>query len=129
MSRVVHFEIHAENPERAIAFYHGLFGWKIVRANVPMEYWLVETGPDGTPGINGGLLRRHGPAPTPKQCVNAYVCTVAVENLDACLAKLQTVGGIQAMPKMVIPGVGWLAYALDTEGNTFGMMQSDAAAC
>jgi predicted enzyme related to lactoylglutathione lyase len=128
MSRVVHFEIHAENPERAIAFYHGLFGWKIARANVPMEYWLVETGPDGTPGINGGLLRRHGPSPVGGECVNAYVCTVGVDSLDACLAKLPAAGGTQALPKMAIPGVGWLAYAKDTEGNIFGMMQPDTSA-
>ena len=129
MSRVVHFEVHAENPERAIGFYQALFGWKFNRANVPMEYWLVETGPDGSPGINGGMLRRQGPSPSSGQCVNAYVCTVGVENLDACLAKLSPAGGSQALPKMAIPGVGWLAYAKDTEGNIFGMMQPDTAAC
>ena len=55
MSRVVHFEIHAENPERALEFYGGLFGWKFTKWDGPMEYWLIGTG-EGT-GVNGGLLR------------------------------------------------------------------------
>jgi predicted enzyme related to lactoylglutathione lyase len=29
---------------------------------------------------------------------------------------------------MAIPGVGWLCYFKDTEGNIFGMMQNDPAA-
>ena len=37
-------------------------------------------------------------------------------------------GGTIALPKMPIPGIGWLAYAKDTEGNLFGLMQADPAA-
>ena len=57
--------------------------------------------------------------------VNAFVCTVDVSDLDAMLGKLATAGGTVALPRMGIPGVGWLAYGKDTEGNLFGMMQSD----
>ncbi len=127
MPRVVHFEIHAENPERAVAFYTKMFGWTITRWDVA-EYWMINTGPDSQPGIHGGLLRRRGPAPADGQAVNAFVCTVDVPNVDEYLAKATASGGTIALPKMAVPGVGWLAYAKDTEGNIFGMMQMDKSA-
>ena len=126
--RVVHFDIHADQPERAIAFYSGLFGWKFDKWAGPTPYWLITTGPDSQPGINGGLAPRQGPRPTESQPLNAYGCTVAVDNLDALIAKTPSLGGSIVMPKMPIPSVGWLAYAKDTEGNIFGMMQPDAGA-
>jgi len=126
--RVVHFEIHADQPDRAISFYAGLFGWKFDRWGGPMPYWLITTGPDPEPGINGGLIARQGPRPAEGQSLNAYGCTVAVDNLDAMIAKVPGLGGSIVMPKMPIPGVGWLAYAKDTEGNVFGMMQADTGA-
>jgi len=46
MPRVIHFEIHAGDPERAMAFYAGLFGWKFEKIAGPMEYWLINTGAD-----------------------------------------------------------------------------------
>jgi predicted enzyme related to lactoylglutathione lyase len=128
MSRVVHFEIHAENPERAVAFYQKLFGWELTKWDGPAEYWLIKTGPDGTPGINGGLMRRHGPAPGEGQPVNAFVCTVDVIALDETLGQALAAGGTLALPKMPIPGIGWLAYIKDTEGNILGLMQPDRAA-
>jgi uncharacterized protein len=127
MARVVHFEIHAEDPERAAAFYRAVFGWEIKRWG-EQPYWLVSTGPDGTPGINGGLLPRRGPAPAEGQPVNAYVCTVQVDDLDGDLAKALLHGGTLAVPKMPIPGVGWLAYCKDPEGNILGIMQPDQKA-
>jgi len=128
MPRVVHFEIHAADPARAAKFYRDLFGWDIQKFAGPVEYWLIATGPDGTRGINGGMVARCGPAAAEGQPVNAYVCTVDVPNLDESFAKALTLGGTVALPKMPIPGVGWLAYVKDTEGNVFGMMQSDPAA-
>ena len=128
MPRVVHFEIHAENPERAIAFYQGMFSWTFQKWNGPMDYWTITTGPDSEKGINGGMIRRMGPPPVEMQAVNAYVCTVQVPNLDECVAKVPTVGGVIALPKMAIPGIGWLAYVKDTEGNIVGLMQHDPQA-
>jgi len=92
MPRVVHFEIHASEPERAIRFYRDLFGWQFNKWSGPVDYWLVVTGPREEPGIDGGLVRQ-----------------VALE-------------------KMPVPGVGWLAYLKDPEGNIFGIMQNDPAA-
>lgn len=126
MNRVVHFEIHAENPERAIGFYNGLLGWEFNSWGGPMEYWVIKTGEDDQQGINGGLVRRRGLIDG--QAVIAYVCTVEVASVDQALEKAASLGGTVALAKMPIPGVGWLAYVKDTEGNIFGMMQNDPAA-
>jgi predicted enzyme related to lactoylglutathione lyase len=126
MNRVIHFEIHAEDPARAIRFYEGLFGWQFSRWGGPMDYWLIKTGEDGTPGIDGGLVRRQGTIDG--QAVIAFVCTVDVADVKAMFAKAKSLGGTEALPVMPIPGVGWLAYAKDTEGNLFGMMQADTSA-
>ena len=127
MNRVVHFEIHAADPKRAIAFYSGLFNWKFQPYGPPDFYWLVTTGEDGTPGINGGLIKRMGAnpdanAPTP---VIAYVGTIDVENLDKTGAAVMAAGGVAALAKQVIPGVGWTAYYKDPDSNIFGLFQAD----
>ena len=124
MSRVVHFEIHADDLPRAARFYTDLFGWTISKWDGPVEYWMIFTGPDGTPGINGGLIPRRHPRGE-ADAVIAFVCTVNVDNLDASLARGLELGATVALPKMPVPGVGWLAYLKDTEGNVFGMMQPD----
>ena len=127
MPRPIHFEIQAENVERAIAFYRELLGWEFNQWGKE-PYWLVKTGEKGTPGIDGGLMPRRGPGPADMQAVNAFVCTVDVANLDAMVKRVTELKGSIALPKMPIPTVGWLAYAKDTEGNIFGMMQTDANA-
>jgi predicted enzyme related to lactoylglutathione lyase len=127
MSRVIHFEIHAAEPQRAIAFYQQVFGWRFQQWG-EQAYWLVVTGPDSAPGINGGLILRRGPAPFPGQAVNAFVCTLQVEALEATLAAAQEAGAVLALATVPIPGVGWLAYITDPEGNLVGLMQPDAGA-
>ena len=126
MSRVVHFEIHAGNCPRAIAFYSALFGWEFTRWDGPQEYWVIRTGPASEPGIDGGLVPRRGEIDG--QAVIAYVCTIEVQAVDEALAKIATLGGQTVVPKMALPSVGWLAYAKDTEGNIFGVMQPDPTA-
>jgi len=126
VSRVVHFEIHAGNCPRAIAFYSALFGWEFTRWDGPQEYWVIRTGPASEPGIDGGLVPRRGEIDG--QAVIAYVCTIEVQAVDEALAKIATLGGQTVVPKMALPSVGWLAYAKDTEGNIFGVMQPDPTA-
>lgn len=125
MARVIHFEIHAENPERAARFYESAFGWR-VRHIPELDYWMVATG-EG-PGIDGGLLRRRGPAPAEGQPVNAFVCTLGVDDIDAAVGAGERAGGTVAMPRTPIPGIGHVAYLKDTEGNIFGLHQTDPAA-
>ena len=128
MARVSHFEIHADDPQRAINFYQNVFGWQFNKWDGPQEYWLIKTGESDQPGIDGGLLKRMGQPPTDGQAVNAYVCTVLSSGLDADVTQSLSNGGSIAVPKMAIPGMGWLAYVKDTEGNIFGVMQEDATA-
>ncbi len=132
MNRIIHFEIQAQQPERAAKFYTAVFGWDIKEYVVPgvqmkdeNRYWLVTTGPTTEPGVNGGILFRQGPAPTAGQAVNAFVCTIGVANLDESVDKARKAGAIISLPRMPVRGVGWLAYCQDTEGNVFGMMQED----
>lgn len=127
MSRVIHFEIHASRPEALIAFYTTLLGWSFAKQEA-MDYWLIDTGPDGQPGINGGLVRRPVAGPAESQAVNAFICTVQVDSVDDTLAANAGLGGVVALPKMAVPGVGWLAYIKDPDGNILGLLQSDAAA-
>jgi predicted enzyme related to lactoylglutathione lyase len=126
--RPIHFEIHASDPERVQAFHRTLFGWQFQAWNGPVEYWVITTGDAAQPGINGGMVRRRGPAPEEGQAVNAFVCTVDVADLDATLRALSGAGGTLALPKMAVPGVGWLAYVKDPDGNLCGLMQADSAA-
>ena len=126
MSRVVHFEIHAGDTERAVKFYQAVFDWKFQKWEGPMEYWMVITGPDNQPGINGGLIQRRGEIDG--QAVIAYVCTVDVASVDDSTAAVQKNGGQVVVPKMPVPGVGWLVYCKDTEGNIFGLLQADTNA-
>ena len=127
MPRPIHFEIQAENVERAIAFYGELLGWEFSQWGKE-PYWLVKTGEKGTPGIDGGLMPRRGGSPADMQPVNAFVCTVDVAALDAMVKRVTDLRGSIALPRMPIPTVGWLAYAKETEGNIFGIMQMDANA-
>ncbi len=121
MPRPVHFEIPTDDPERAVAFYRNVFGWKIEKWEGPLEYWNVTTGAAPEPGINGGILRRQHPN---QPCVN----TIEIPNVDESVATVLQNGGKVALPKMAIPGVGWCAYCLDLDGHVFGLMQIDPAA-
>lgn len=129
MLRPVHFDIQADDPARAANFYSAVFGWDIQKWDNPnMEYWMVMTAPRGdtsTPGISGGLLKRQGPPPLDGAGVNAFVCTVDIPSIDDSVAKIETAGGKVAVPKYALPGMAWLAYCKDTEGNLFGIYQED----
>jgi len=128
MPRPIHFEIHAAEPDRAMRFYGELFGWKFTAWGGVAGYWQVRTGEPSEPGIDGGLVARRGEAPSEGQPINAFPCTVGVKSVDEALARAVALGGRVAVPKMPLPGVGWLAYAKDTEGNIFGLHQPDPAA-
>ena len=126
MGRPIHFEIHAARPERAQAFYSGLFGWTFTKWG-DQSYWLIKTG-DGAPGIDGGLVERRGAAPTAGQPVSSFVCTINVDDLEEAMKRGQSLGGAVALPRMAVPAVGWLGYLTDPEGNIFGLMQTDPQA-
>jgi predicted enzyme related to lactoylglutathione lyase len=121
MSRVIHFEIPAAEPERAAAFYGKVFGWKFDKWAGPTDYWMVTTGKDGEPGINGGMMKKPGG-------ITSTTNTIGVDSVDGAVAAVLKAGGKSIMPKTPIPTIGYFAYCEDTEGNVFGVMQMDANA-
>jgi predicted enzyme related to lactoylglutathione lyase len=125
VARVVHFEIHTDDPQRAIRFYTDLFGWSFQKFE-HADYWLVTTGPSDQPGIDGGLMPREGGKSGDR--ITSYVCVVDVPDIDATIAKAKSLGAPQTDAKTPVPGIGWSAYFKDTEGNTFGVFQSDTNA-
>ncbi|HEY5337944.1 MAG TPA: VOC family protein [Rhizomicrobium sp.] len=125
MSRPVHFEIHANDPKKALTFYGDLFGWTFSKFG-PMEYWLIDTG-EGA-GINGGLVARRGASPAATSPVNAFVCSVGVDSVDAYVARAVKAGATVAVPKTAIPGVGYNAYIKDPDGNLLGLHERDTGA-
>ena len=120
MPRVCHFEINADDIDRASAFYRDVFGWKIEKWQGPFDYWMVMTG-DEEPGIDGGMMKRPHPGAT-------IVNTISVPSVDEYTEKVKAKGGKIVMEKMPIPEVGYMAYFLDTEGNPFGIMEGDPSA-
>jgi len=123
MPRVIHFEIVADNPERAMKFYKEVFGWEFNKWDGPQDYWLVTTGEDSQPGINGGLTPKtnQGSGNTDGRITNS----IDVPSIDEFSNKISMEGGKVLSPKMPIPGVGYLAICEDTEGISFGIIQYD----
>jgi predicted enzyme related to lactoylglutathione lyase len=120
--RVVHFEIPYDDQQRAHTFYAEAFGWQ-VRPLPEMRYVMVTTGPsdDGPPSepgfINGGLLERGLPMAGP-------VVVLDVDDIDACLAEVERLGGETVSRRQPVDDLGWSAYFKDTEGNLMGLWQS-----
>ena len=123
MNRITHFEIYTNDPEAGQPFYRDVFGWKFEKfEGGPIEYWLVTTGADNQPGINGGLTKpREGHSP-------GTINTVAVQSLEQTIETIERHGGKICVPKITIPKVGWLAYAEDPGGNVFGIIEPNTHA-
>jgi uncharacterized protein len=119
---VIHFEIPAEDVEKLKAFYEKVFGWKIVQASGPIEYWVIQTVPVDSngmllhPGVNGGIYKRQVPESKP---INYF----SVESINDFLKKIVKLGGKVTQPKQEVPEVGWIAAAEDPEGNAFALIE------
>jgi predicted enzyme related to lactoylglutathione lyase len=122
VNRVVHFEIAVDDPEQIVKFYSNVFGWKFEKWQGPFDYWLITTGDDTEPGINGGLNRNLGTNQI------GTINTIAVESVDSTIKKIVKNGGKVIREKTAIPGVGYLAYCEDSAGILIGIMESDISA-
>jgi predicted enzyme related to lactoylglutathione lyase len=120
MPRVIHLEICADDPDRAARFYEEALGWRINRWNGPMEYWLIETGEEGEPGIDGAIMQREGDWTT--------LNTISVPSVDESARRIEQAGGQVLSPKQAVPGVGNHQYCADSEGNVFGILEADVSA-
>jgi hypothetical protein len=124
MGRVVHFEIHASDLDRAERFYRDVFGWQVQKFDGPIDYRLINTGPNTDAGIDGALVERRGSSDG--DAVIAYVCTISVDDIEQTEQKVKDSGGEQVVDRQEIPDVGQLSYFKDTEGNIFGALQPAA---
>lgn len=122
MGRVIHFEIHCSDLDRAERFYADVFDWRIQHwEGAPIDYRLITTGADGEPGINGALTERQGEMDG--QAVIAYVNTIQTQDLAETARRIDASGGERVVQPNTIPGVGTVAYFKDTEGNLFGVLE------
>jgi uncharacterized protein len=125
---VVHFEIHASEPQRLVDFYSQLLGWKFNQFG-DMPYWSIDTGEGSATmnapgnGINGGLTQRQGPAPEPGAPVNGGDFVIGVDgNVDEVFRKGLDLGGTEAVALSDMQGIGRVGYLLDPDGNVFGLI-------
>lgn len=119
-NRVVHFEIPCNDPEKAMGFFKEVFGWQFEQFG-KQEYWAATTGDESSPGINGGFLKKRDPN-------QPVTNSIQVTNLDETIRNIEKAGGKIVVPKMAIPGVGWMAYFKDSDGNTHGLFKDDPEA-
>jgi predicted enzyme related to lactoylglutathione lyase len=119
MSRIVHFDISADNIERAKNFYKKLFGWKIEKSPGPVEYFLIETHTStGEKGVIGGIAKR-------EKAYQKITNFIEVASIDESITKVITLGGKIIEPKTAISTVGYIAGCIDTEDNVFGIIEID----
>jgi hypothetical protein len=116
---IMHFEIPADDVERAKTFYKRLFGWKFESYPTSPgedEYFMVMA-KDGENGINGGLMKRKMPG-------QPFANYVTVDSIDQMLSAANASGARTALPKQEIGGgMGWIAAFLDPENNLIGLHQ------
>ena len=127
MNRVIHFDLYAKDPERAMKFYKEIFSWEFEKwEDESMEkYWMIKTGSDDKPGINGGMIRRKGEEPIKDTPIRGFVCTIGVDDVEKYVEKVKMAGGTIAMDATKVEDMGTMASFRDTEGNSVGLMQLD----
>jgi predicted enzyme related to lactoylglutathione lyase len=125
-NRPIHFELQADDAERAKKFYENTLGWKIEKTSMPgvgMDYWTLATG-DG-PGIDGGMYQRKD---NPARKLMSFDSTILVDDMDRVIAAIKENGGKiepwEGKEKWEMKGLGWFSRAVDTEGNVFGLLQA-----
>ena len=125
MRKVVHFEIPADDLDRARRFYGSVFGWEI--QHIPdLDYTLATTVPVDAAtqlpaeagAINGGLFQRSAGMPS------TPVLMLDVDSVDDALKQVEAAGGTVVRPRTEIPGMGAFAYFADPEGNTLGLFEN-----
>ena len=113
---IVHFEMPAQDGERAQRFYETVFGWQFQDAGMPgMQYLMLR---EGEPG---------GAVYTDESAGKGPVIYFGTQDIDMTLGQVREMGG-EAEEKQPIPTVGWFARCKDTEGNAFSLFQSDESA-
>jgi len=118
MDRPVHFEITADDPDRAAAFYESAFGWEFQSYPGPFKYLLATTGSKDKPGIDGAIMGR-------QDHKQAVINTIGIDDWDPSVKAIKGAGGVMLGEKQAVPNMGWFAYFKDTEGNIAGIFLTD----
>ena len=118
MPRVIHFELVADNADEMSQFYESIFGWKVQKWEGPIDYWFLMTGDSNEQGIDGAFAMRQSED-------DPIINTIDVDDAEKVAKKIEENGGEIVRPLSAVPGVGWLIYFKDTEGNLWGAMQDD----
>jgi uncharacterized protein len=121
-NNIASFAIHVDDVQRARRFYEAVFGW-VFEPWGPPDFYLIHTGDDARPGIQGLMHKRM--APRGDGGPNCFECSITVRDVDAIVAAVIANGGTIMMPKSPIPTVGEVSYFLDTEGNRVGAVRYD----
>src|SRR5574337_1302430 len=118
MATIIHFDISADNVERAKGFYEKLFGWTFTKfPGSPQEYYLIETkNSAGEKSIGGGMAKRE----KEYQRITNFI---QVDSIDKSIADVLKLGGQVIEPKTAIPTIGFIAGCKDTEDNMFGLIE------
>lgn len=124
MAKVGYFEIQVDDFKKAQEFYQNVFEWKFSKIDLPFEYHMIDTGHKGEDCINGGMLKRQQPL-LQNSGISGYVCAIYVSSIDDTLEKVKKNNGRVTMEKTELPGIGYIAYGLDSEGNAFGLWQTE----
>jgi predicted enzyme related to lactoylglutathione lyase len=119
MPTITHFDISADDVNRAKEFYTNLFDWKFEKLPGPSEYYLITTTNEkGEIGIGGGMAKREKPG-------DAITNFIDVPSIDEYITKVEKLGGKVLNPKQTVPCFGYLAVCMDTENNVFGLWETD----
>ena len=117
-NQVVHFEIRGKDHEGLQEYYGSLFGWKITNISPELPYGIIsaEEQGGGIGGAVGAILDGGEPQLT---------IYVEVEDIQASLAKAESLGGKTIVPVTTIPGLVIFAQFRDPEGNIVGLVSSE----
>jgi uncharacterized protein len=115
--QMVHLEIPAGDTAKAREFWGSLFGWQWQAFEGPMEYYMTQFS-----DTTGGAI--YPADPPDKRGPRVYF---DVDDINAGGARVQELGG-EAGEAMPVPGMGWFSLCKDTEGNEFGLWQTDPEA-
>ena len=121
MPRPIHFEMPADQPERASDLLPRRLRMAVPEMGRPDARLAHHHRTRARAGIDGGMMPRQAPGAS-------TVNTIGVESIDATLKTIEARAAGRPCRGWPSPGVGWLAYCVDTEGNTFGVLQPDEKA-
>ena len=114
--QIVHIEIPADDTAKSREFWGSLFGWQFESYPGPSEYHMTRIDDN-----SGAAITNMEPG---KRGLRAYF---TVDDINAGAARVQELGG-QAGEPMPVPNMGWFSTCRDTQGNEFGLWQTDPSA-